>query len=241
MPTLLAMNIVPPDERIDPVDDDFYDPYEDDEEEDVKGRYRALNRWALLSVVFGVLSVLTAFTWYMTVLPLAGIVLAIKALRQINRAPGEMIGQELALAGLALSVVLWSLGAGRLAIAQKNAIPTGYELINYVVLQPDAKTPDKKISEKAAELEDTRIFLRGYMYPGRQTMRLKEFIMVPNAGLCKFCVTKITPTQMVRVQLVGDLTADYRTNLTGIGGKFKIDPNPGLNTSPYIVEADVFR
>ena len=236
------MSNAPPNKPIDQVDEDQYLPYDDDEDDDYgQNRYRALNALATVSVALGALSILTAFSWYFLVLPLAGIVLGLKALKQIARAPEEMMGQGLAAAGVGLSVLLCLVGSMCLAIAQRNAVPSGYTQVDFTTLQADDTKPDQKVSDEAVELDETRIFIRGYMYPGRQTIGIKQFTMVPSAGLCKFCTTKIKPTQMVRVEMVGDKTANYKTNLAGVGGKLLIDKNPPVNTSPYVIEADVFK
>ena len=74
--------------------------------------YRHVNRLAVTSLVLGVLSIATMFSWLAGALPLAGIILAVVALRQINWAPGEMTGRGFAVAGLAMSIGFWVLGTG---------------------------------------------------------------------------------------------------------------------------------
>ena len=61
-------------------------------EEDPGTGYRWLNPWAVASVVFGLLSLLTMLGWILVLVPLVGITLGIVALSQIGRAGQEMLG-----------------------------------------------------------------------------------------------------------------------------------------------------
>ena len=53
------------------------------------GQYRALSPWAVASVVVGALSIVTAFHWLLAMVPLAGIALGWRALRNIRDASAE--------------------------------------------------------------------------------------------------------------------------------------------------------
>lgn len=235
------MNSVPSNDRIEPYEDAFYEDEFDADEEYVDPRYRAVNRWAVLSLVFGALSFLTVFHWAFGLLPAAGIVLGLLGLRQINRAIMEMKGRPLAAAGLALSIVLGTTGASWLYVRQHHTVPAGYKEITFATLQHDKSKGEMIISQKAAELDGERVFIRGYMYPGRQVFNLREFVMVPTTSHCKFCLTKISPSQMIRVETVGDLTANYKTSRSGVGGILRVEPTIRIGRSPYLVEADVFQ
>ena len=238
------MSSVPEDKRIEQVDQPEPRPDEHLEqylqEEPVEVKYRSLNPLAVLSVVFGVLSILTVFTWFFGLIPLAGLVLGFLALRQIDEAPEETTGRGLARAGMGLCVGLWVLGS-YLFIAWRNEVPFGYTSISYADLQPDQSVPGQMLPKKAIELDGRRIFLKGYMYPGRQSIAIKSFIMVPTRAHCKFCAANMPSTELVRVELVGDLTADFKSSLVGIGGKLVVDPAAGPGDLPYRVEADCFR
>lgn len=220
-----------------------YVPYDEDdlEEEYTDRRYRAVPPLAVLSLVCGGLSFLTVFSWFFGLLPVAGIVTAVFALRRINRSPEEMQGRPLALTGLGLSLVLWAAGTIGLTIRERYLVPAGYKPITFADLQRDKSRPDEMIPREAVELDGQRIFIEGYVYPGRQVFNIKQFVMVPTSGLCKFCMTSVEPTQMINVEMVGDMTADYTTSLSGVGGKLKVDSKVTLGRSPYTIEADVFR
>src|SRR5688572_22362990 len=66
--------------------------------------YVAVNTVAIVAAVLGLASGLAFFGWLMLVVPLAGIVFAVVAIRQINDSSGTQTGKGLAMIGLALCV-----------------------------------------------------------------------------------------------------------------------------------------
>lgn len=229
------MNAFTEDEPIDLVDDERLAA---EEVEEVEESYQSLSFLAVLSLVFGLASILTVFTWFLCLIPMVGLLLGFLALRQIDRAPEEKVGRGVARVGMGLSVVLWALG-GYLWAAWLSEVPPGYKVVTFKMLQPD-KTRGQ-LPEKARELDDKRIFIKGFMYPGRQSIAIKSFILVPTRGHCKFCTANIPPTERIEIELVGDLTANFSTHLIGVGGRLTVNPSAGSGRSPYLVEADCLR
>lgn len=220
--------------------DDFFD-YE--EELHSPQRYRQVNLLAVLSTVVGGLSLLTMFHWYLGFIPVAGIILALLAQRQISRAPEEYTGQRLVISGFALSIGMWLVGAGVLTFSHMKEVPIGYEAIDWQTLKPD-KGSAEILPQAAIDLDEKRVYLKGYMYPGRQVVNLKEFLLVPTQGHCKFCSSNIAKHEIVRVKFVGDYRADFTTHHIGVGGKLLVDQSPGFHESgglPFTIEADVFQ
>lgn len=72
------------------IDDSF------DTAEDSPPPYRSLSVMAVLSVVFGVFSILTIFGWIFWAIPILSIALAVRSLKQIRYAAGECIGEGFA-------------------------------------------------------------------------------------------------------------------------------------------------
>ena len=72
--------------------------------------YRALSISAVFAAGFGVLSVLALFDWWLAVLPLVGVLLGVRARREIGRRSDELTGKGLATTGLALSLGFWLVG-----------------------------------------------------------------------------------------------------------------------------------
>jgi len=205
--------------------------------------YRALCPLAVLSVAAGAASIPLLpfwFSWMWAVAPLAGIVLGWHALRRIDRAPSELAGRRLARLGIGFSAAIWVLGYGWLMLSEAREIPYGYEPISYDILQPDPNAPADPIPQSALALQDKRVFIKGFMRPGRRQSGIKDFVLVPIVGDCPFCIPNPKRTEMIRVVLQGDLDAVYTTHQVGVGGRFQIDPTD-LSGIPYALEADYFH
>jgi hypothetical protein len=220
--------------------------------------YRHVEPLAVASLVLGALSFLPMFGWPMIPFPIAGALVAWLALRQIEGFPGERTGRGLAIAGLSLSLALGVLGVGFYAFFVVYDVPIGYASVTFTDLQPDREQheilPRVIASQNVAELpaDETqtclelagRIYIKGYMYPGRRSVGIQQFVLVPSQWHCKFCQRELNSTEMIKVTMTGDELADYSVHMVGVGGKLKIDPREALRPlggMPYHIEADVFR
>ena len=205
--------------------------------------YRALCVPAVLSIVVGVLSIpiLVFWTsWFWAVVPLLGVWLGWKAQQKILAAPTEWTGLQLAKIGLWLSVAMWILGYGWLILDRGREIPYGYDRISYEQLQPDPNVPTDPIPQSAHDMQDKRVFVRGYMQPRRQQSGIKEFILCPANGECPFCIPNPKKTEMIRIVMQGDMETMYTTRQIGVGGRFQVDPQDPSGV-PYAIEADCLR
>jgi hypothetical protein len=203
-------------------------------------RYRALNPLAVTSTVLAALSIVTMLSWFLVVIPLAGIIIGWIALRQIRTAPEEWMGLRLAQIGLGLSTAMWVFGYGWLILAKTSEVPFGYTPITYDMLQPDPTKPTEIIPQAAQELQDAKVFIQGYMQARRQQIGIKEFILCPASGDCAFCMPNPSPTQKIRVMMQGDKDATYTPRMISIAGRFRVnlyDPS-GI---PYGIEVDSMR
>jgi hypothetical protein len=218
----------------------YYD--DEDEEENLPTRYRKVSPFAVLSVVCATLSVLTVLGWFFLAIPAAGLYFAYRGWRQILRAPEDVTGGGLVRVGFVLSLVLFLAGGSYLLYECRHAAPPGYEKLGWEMLQPDRDKPSQRVSDKAKELDGKRVFIRGYIYPTKQIVGLRRFILVPSEGHCNFCTPQIKPTDMLHVICSGDLTAEYRNYQVGVGGLLRVLPAEGeLAGTVYGLEADVFR
>lgn len=197
--------------------------------------YRALAPMAAVSVVLGVLSIATAFSWYLAIIPLAGMYVGWRALRTIREAPTEWTGRLVAQIGIGLSLTLWIVGGTRLYVAQLEQVPPGYQVIDFDGLQPDPNVPTEPVPQKALDLQDKRIFLRGYIQPRRQSTGIKDFILIPSSGECKFCTPSPKPTELIQVEMQGDLQTSYTNRRVGVAGRFDVD---ATRPFPYTIKAD---
>jgi len=212
-------------------------------QETVEPSHRALSGLAVASVIFGALSAVTFIDWSLAVVPLIGIGLGWIAIRRIRRNPAESIGLNWARAGIALSVAMWIGGYTRLSWSYFHQTPPGYELITYNVLQPDPNRPDRRVSEESEMLDKRKVFIWGYMYPGRQKL-VNEFLLVDDPGTCQFCTPQRRPAQIIRVKLAGRLRTEFTTRLVGVGGEFSVHSDPkeeGMEGLVYQIESDCLR
>jgi hypothetical protein len=208
--------------------------------------YRALSSLAVASTVLGTLSLSTALaeawtTWLgLTVIPLAGLILGWRALQQIRKAPDEWTGLRLAKTGIWLSAGLWVIGSCIAWKSNSSEVPYGYQVVSYEMLQPDPSKPTMPIPQSALDMHDKKVYIKGYMQPRRQQTGIKEFILCPTNGQCQFCIPSPKRTEMIRVVMQGDLDASYTTNLIGVAGRFRINPDDPQGIF-YGLDADYVR
>ncbi len=210
----------------------------------VETSYRALSGLAVTSVLFGCLSVLTFLDWSLAFLPVVAIVLGWIALRRIRRNPTESLGEHWAMAGIGLAALFWIAGYGWLAYGYFHQVPEGYLLISFKSLQPDPNRPDQRVSEEAEMLDKRKVFIWGWMYPGRQRSGIKEFLLIDDPGTCNFCAAQPRPTQVIRVKLMNNLKIDFTTRQIGVGGELTVYRDPMDEASGgvlYQIEADCLR
>ncbi|MFH1269382.1 MAG: DUF3299 domain-containing protein [Planctomycetota bacterium] len=205
-------------------------------------RYRSVSAWAVGSVICGVLSALTAFDWVVALIPMLGVFLGLGALQRIDRAPEELTGVRVAKAGMILSAVFWILGYGWLTYLFFADTPPGYHRITYALLQPDPADKTGQPPPAARELEGKRVFVKGYMNPGRQNAGFSQFVLVPVDDTCPYCVPNPKETEMIQVKLIHGIKGRFTSRLVGVGGEFHIrsedDEEKGLL---YQIRADYLR
>lgn len=201
-------------------------------------RYRAVSLWAVLSVVCGAASPAMIFVgWPAAILPAASIYFGVKALGQIDRLPEEYTGRRLAQVGMGLGAGLGIVLAGWL-IFVGNEVPHGYQVLEYADLEPDPKIKNEVISKAAEELSDkkTKVYVRGYIVPGRRQLGLKEFSICRTSDQCRFANKQgYRPSDLIRIELTGDRTLDYTTHQIGVGGIFHADRD---SPTPYSIQGD---
>jgi hypothetical protein len=203
--------------------------------------YQAIHGLGVLSLVLGVLSVLSVLAWVWGLIPAAGIVVGWIALRRIGRSPEETTGAGFAKWGVSLSAAFWVTGAGWLTYVSYTQAPPGYQPISFADLQvPPGSPPETQVSPEAEKLDGERIYIRGYMVPGRQQSGITRFFLSDDPGVCSFCAPKPKITQLVEVIFINDTEAEFTTHLVGIGGKFRVETGkPKKKTEePPVVRAN---
>jgi len=72
------------------------------------------------------------------------------------------------------------------------------------------------------KLDKQNVFLKGYMYPTRQTEDLKSFILVKDNGQCCFG-GQPDAKDMILVEMQDDHRADFYAGLVAVAGKFQAE------------------
>ena len=198
-------------------------PDDADDQYNPADAYRALSTAAVASLVLGVLSILTLLDWWLGLIPFAGVILGIVALRNIRKQPEEYTGRGVAVVGIILAALFWIGGFGRLGYLHATEVPPGYERIDYSLLQPGPDDPPISIPPEAKELDGKKIFIKGYVYPGMKKEGITEFLLVRDNGTCCFGGNpKIT--DRIQVSLADTKGVTYSQGLFKIAGTFHITP-----------------
>jgi hypothetical protein len=212
--------------------------------ESVDCDYRAVDACAVFSLLFGVGSIVTILDWSLALVPVAGIVLGVLALRRIRQSPMEMVGASLAYFGIALSVVLWACGYARLAYVHYWQPPAGYVPTTFSALQPDPRDPQQRVSEEARMLDQRNVYLRGRMHPGRHQTGIREFFLLEDSGANPFVPPRKRATQIVRVVVKPPRKVDFVSYEVGVAGKLSVyetDAKNEMGGLVYKIEAEVVR
>jgi hypothetical protein len=186
--------------------------------------YRAVTGLGVASLVLGLLSALSFLHWVWGLVPAAGIVTGWIAWRRISRTPEEITGASFAKWGMILSAATWALGTTWLTYLYFTQAPPGYKVVSFADLQPPPGSPPEVLFPPSAEqLDGERVFIRGYMVPGRRQSGITRFFLNDDPGVCSFCAPKPKITQLIEVILTNDLEAEFTSHLIGVGGKFRVE------------------
>ena len=203
-------------------------------------RYIEINAVALISITLGLIGVATFLVWQMVFVPALGLLVGLWALYRHLDSPSEVGGYDLAVAGIAVSLVMGLGGSGLEIWRHYYSVPRGYTVVDFADLALDK---NGKVPEKIAQLgrENRKIFLKGYMYQSKQRSGLTNFILVRLLEHCKFCSAFDNPADMIDIYCVGGLKVNYRTTPVKVGGTFWVNENFQYGDKPYLIEADQFR
>lgn len=184
--------------------------------------YRALSTSAVASLIIGLLSILAILDWSLVAIPFIGIPLSIVSLVRVKRHGDELTGAGLARAGLSLSLLFGVIGPGWLTYVYVTEVPDGYDRISYAELQPDETQVDQQVPPSALALEGQRIFIKGYVYPGREKDGIRKFLLVRDQGECCFGGNPRI-TDRIFVTLEDPLLLTYATRSFKVGGTFHVE------------------
>lgn len=186
-------------------------------------QYRAVSTAAVASLIIGLLSIAAFLDWTMLAIPVIGVALSSFAWLKVKRHPLELTGLGMARTGLILSVVFFVTGLSYLSYIYATEVPEGYERISYAELQPDPDRAGEQVPASAMDLEGKKIFIKGFIYPGREKEGIRQFLLVRDQGDCCFGGNpKIT--DRIQVTLVDPLRLNYQSRLHKVSGVFHVEP-----------------
>ena len=185
--------------------------------------YRALSGVAIAAAALALLGPLAFVDWWLAVVPILGMVLGSVALRDIARRPEALTGRPLAIGAILVSAAALLGGLSRLAMVYAGELPEGFVRLSYAELQPVPGDPADAVPDTARAADGRDVLLKGYMYPGKQTQGIRQFLLVRDQGDCCFGGNpKIT--DRVLVQLTETVGIDFTPRLVKIAGRFHVRP-----------------
>ena len=203
--------------------------------------YKAISRGAVIAIVMAVLAFPGLVPEFAPLLALCvlGLIAAIFGLRSIRRYPEEFSGRGLALVGLVLNAILLCGGIAMHTYTYMTEVPEGYTRVKFYELQQDSSgNIVQRPTEKAIEVHDQDIFLKGYIHPSSGSGLLKHFILVPDLGTCCFG-GQPESSDMVEVTLSGGQSTIGNMRKKKLAGKFRVNQVP-QTPGDFDIENSVF-
>lgn len=200
---------------------------------------------AVASLVLGLLSFIAIPFVTLLPIPFLGTIFGLRAVKAIKASPKELTGLGIARVGLFLSATLFIASIVWKVYDYSTEVPPTYARTSWAQLQPDKKNqPTLPVSPESLELHDTKIFIKGYVYPDDTQNQLDTFVLVPDRGTC--CFGGSPPlTHMIEVRLKDPLKVKYSMLQRKLGGVLKVDlkkkPASGVEGVYYQLEADYVR
>ncbi|MFM8570740.1 MAG: DUF3299 domain-containing protein [Pirellula sp.] len=206
--------------------------------------YKSLSRAAVLSLVFGILGLLSWYSPLLLFLSLLGAIFALIAFANFRKYPNEISGKVLAQIGLLISLVMLVSSPLKHAYVYYTELPDGYERISFAALKSPIGAPDVP-PQTAIDLDGKKVFLKGYIHPtSLSSNAAKTFVLVPDWATC--CFGQQPPlTHMIEVKLIGDEFASKSLRKHSLAGTLSVRPYKkpvdGLDGVYYELEADHFK
>jgi hypothetical protein len=206
--------------------------------------YKAISRSAVVSLVFGIIGLLSWEFPYLILLPLLGFLCGLFALQMISKYRDELTGRSLAWTGVILGGALTLISPIRHTIIYLTEVPEGFERVHFSVLKSPTGAPDFP-TKAAADLDGKQIFIKGYIHPtSLSSKNSKSFILVPDWATCCFG-TQPPLTHMVEVRLINDKFASKSFRQHSLAGRFTLIPGgkpvEGFTGVYYQLEAEHFQ
>lgn len=204
-------------------------------------QYRTLSFSAVVTMTLGLVSLPVAFIANVSpgflLIPLFGIIVGTISVLKLRHRTDEFTGLRAAKAGLCLSTLLFISGSSWFGYCYATEVPEGYRRTSFSELQPDPRYPQYPIPPSAVELNDSQVFIQGYVYPDNQQGDIKQFVMVPDFGACCFG-GQPKLTDMVQVTLRDPLRVNYSYSRRDLGGRFYVAKTSAKKVGEVVYQLD---
>ena len=199
-------------------------------------QYRPMPPLVPISMAFVCLSMLAGLSDLLLIVPLVGIVLAFIAYYQISRSRGELSGGPLAITSLVLMLGIFIAFASLHLHSYATEVPQGFQRVNFnsdISLKGfPVQNGQMGVHPDVAKLSEKPIYLKGYMFPYRETQGLTSFVLCKDSGECCFG-GQPKPTDMILVHMKGGKTVNFHEKqLVGVAGTLRIEPTALISHPP---------
>ncbi|WP_299470138.1 DUF3299 domain-containing protein [uncultured Gimesia sp.] len=188
--------------------------------------YKPVPPTAVVGLVLGLFSFIALFGIIGLGIAVFGIVVSLFSLFSIKRSAGELGGKTVAIAAVTLSTFFLITGISYQSFVYANEVPEGYHRLNFasdIAAKEFVKTDGvTRVDPDVLKLDKQKVFLKGYMYPTRQTENLKSFILVKDNGQCCFG-GQPDAKDMILVEMQGDHSANFYAGLVSVAGEFQAE------------------
>ncbi|MDA0659281.1 MAG: DUF3299 domain-containing protein [Planctomycetota bacterium] len=210
-------------------------------------KYRSLSGLVVMGLVFAVFGLSALLTPWLAVLPILGSIFSLRGLSAVRRNSEELTGYGLAVSGLFLNLVVLVSSISLHSYVYATEVPEGFLRVNYSELQlatnAAGTVPGLPVPQRALELHDKNIFIKGYVYPDGRQSGIQHFILVPDLGTCCFGGDPAL-TDMIEVKLKEPLEIEYSYARRKLAGTFRVNPQPNGfmgKTAVYQLDAEYVR
>lgn len=179
-------------------------------------------------------------------IPLVGLVTGAICLWQIGRSQGELGGRLVAKLGLGLCTLFLVSGTALHAFNYVNELPEGHQRVSFSWLssqKPQLAERELRVTEEVEALDGQPIFIKGYMYPQRQTTGLSEFVLLKDTGQCCFGGNP-NITDMIVVKFQDGMKVNHKEQtLVSVAGTFhaRTVVKSGELTAIYSIDGTHFK
>ena len=198
--------------------------------------YRQISKGAVLSVVLGLLSI-SGFLFQTGIgLAIVGIGLGVVGYLGVIRYPDELTGKGVAIFGIVFCLITLSGATSLHAYIYLTEVPEDCVRLTFGQIKASQRGNKFKPTEIAEQMNNKKVFIKGYTFPGTKKHNLSNFLLVGDFDTCCFG-GDTEPTHLIKVTIKGDQKIDYSKRLRKLSGTFKVLPR--LKTAedkPYLYE-----